>query len=276
MAMCLSLLHYKDVLTLIATFENGYASVHRLDPDADWVTTYRSQAHSQPILSLDIDPERRFFLTSSADSLIAKHPIPTDRHEIISVPESSARVVEIEEEEDSPKPQSLLSAALKSSSTPRGPAPSTVLQEWKDPLKVINTKHHGQQSLRIRSDGRIFATAGWDSKVRVYSVKTMKELAVLKWHQVGCYAVAFSDLTAPSTLSDSGSRPTQTQDTTPPNPSQASERSEAPHPEIIPKDTRTLVKTTTSVKDRRIAQAKSAHWLAAGAKDGKVSLWDIY
>ncbi|KAH6889189.1 WD40-repeat-containing domain protein [Thelonectria olida] len=275
MAMCLSLLHYKDALTLIATFENGYASVHRLDPDSNWITTYRSQAHSQPILSLDVDPERRFFLTSSADSLIAKHPIPTDRQEIISVPASNARVVEIEEdEEDPPKPQSLLSAALKSSSTSSRPATSPALQEWKDPLKVINTKHSGQQSLRIRSDGRIFATAGWDSKVRVYSAKTMKELAVLKWHQVGCYAVAFSDLTASSALSESESEPhpTQTQDTTPSDPSQSSERPQA----VISGDARTLVKTTTSVKDRRIAQAKSTHWLAAGAKDGKISLWDIY
>ncbi len=30
------------------------------------------------------------------------------------------------------------------------------------------------------------------------------------------------------------------------------------------------------VKDRRIQHAKTAHWVVAGAKDGKVSLWDIY
>ena len=29
----------------------------------------------------------------------------------------------------------------------------------------------------VRSDGRIFATAGWDSAVRVYSAATLKELA---------------------------------------------------------------------------------------------------
>ncbi|KAH6698929.1 WD repeat-containing protein, partial [Verticillium dahliae] len=55
-----------------------------------------------------------------------------------------------------------------------------------------HTKHSGQQSLRFRDDGRVFATGGWDAMVRVYSGKTMKEVAVLKWHEVGCYAVAFA------------------------------------------------------------------------------------
>ncbi|RAK79955.1 WD40 repeat domain-containing protein, partial [Aspergillus fijiensis CBS 313.89] len=57
------------------------------------------------------------------------------------------------------------------------------------PAKVVKTRHAGQQGLRVRSDGRILATAGWDSRVRVYSCKTLKEVAVLKWHREGCYAV---------------------------------------------------------------------------------------
>ncbi|KAI5457112.1 WD40-repeat-containing domain protein [Mariannaea sp. PMI_226] len=252
MAMCLSLFHHANALTLIAAFENGYASVHRLSSDGDWVTTYRSQSHSQPILSIDVDPERRFFLSSSADSLIAKHPIPIDRQEVISIPESRERVVEIEDED---------------------PA-SRLLQEWKDPLKVTNTKHSGQQSIRIRSDGRIFATAGWDSKVRVYSAKTLKELAVLKWHQVGCYAVAFSHLTPSGPLVESEARATPGA-----SPSDASQpsQSEPPQSAVIPHVSQQLIKSTnTSVKDRRVTQAKTTHWVAAGAKDGKVSLWDVY
>ena len=31
-----------------------------------------------------------------------------------------------------------------------------------------------------------------------------------------------------------------------------------------------------SVKERRIKMAKETHWLAAGSKDGRISLWDIY
>ena len=61
-------------------------------------------------------------------------------------------------------------------------------------LKTLNTKHAGQQDLTVRSDGKIFATAGWDARIRVYSTKTMRELAVLKWHKQGCYAVAFAQV----------------------------------------------------------------------------------
>lgn len=261
MAMCLALLHHNDALTLIAAFENGYATVQRLEPDGQWTTTYHSQAHSQPVLSLSVHQD--YFITSSADSIVAKHPIPSDLFFPIENTEpqnSTERVVEIIEEE--PKaPKSLLSAALKGSSSQSKPAPPRKGVPWKDPLKTINTKHSGQQSLSIRSDGKIFATAGWDSKVRVYSVKTMKELAVLKWHQVGCYAVAFAD----ATISDAA-KETEIQ----------MSESESQDQSIVSRRTGSLIPTGLSVKDQRIATARKTHWIAAGAKDGKISLWDIY
>ncbi|RMD41330.1 hypothetical protein DV735_g3791, partial [Chaetothyriales sp. CBS 134920] len=34
-------------------------------------------------------------------------------------------------------------------------------------FKTANTKHAGQQGLSVRSDGKIFATAGWDARARV-------------------------------------------------------------------------------------------------------------
>jgi hypothetical protein len=37
---------------------------------------------------------------------------------------------------------------------------------------------------------------------------------------------------------------------------------------------RRLVDVT--VKERRIKQSMETHWLVAGAKDGKISLWDVY
>jgi hypothetical protein len=58
-----------------------------------------------------------------------------------------------------------------------------------------DTKHSGQASLAIRSDSLLCATAGWDARIRVYSVKTLRELAVLKWHKTGCLAVAFGNPT---------------------------------------------------------------------------------
>jgi WD40 repeat protein len=219
---------------------------------------YHSQAHSQPVLSLSVYND--FFITSSADSIIAKHPIPTDLFfplEDPVPPVSTERVVEIIDDE--PKAKSSLSAGLQSSSRASTSAPAKGIA-WKDPLKSINTKHSGQQSLDIRSDGRIFATAGWDSKVRVYSTKTMKELAVLKWHQVGCYAVAFADVK----VSDQAKISTPNQE------------DEAKTTGSLSTRTGSLVGAGLSVKEQRIETARKTHWIAAGAKDGKISLWDIY
>ena len=119
--------------------------------------------------------------------------------------------------------------------------------------KTIQTKHSGQQSLTVRSDGRIFSTAGWDGRLRVYSTKSMKELAVLKWHKEGCYALDMATI-----------------DPTPAPTSDGADPAEMP-------TSRQLTRGIQgSVQQQRDHKAQTTHWLAAGAKDGKVSLWDIY
>ncbi|KAK0938189.1 Astra associated protein 1 Asa1 [Friedmanniomyces endolithicus] len=110
--------------------------------------------------------------------------------------------------------------------------------------RIVRTKHAGQQSLTVRPDGRIFATAGWDGRVRVYSAKTMKELAVLKWHKEGVYAVAFAT-DQDDDAADSG-------------------------------DGKAVGKREMTVSEQRVRKTQETHWLAAGSKDGKVSLWDVY
>ncbi|POR34730.1 ASTRA-associated protein 1 [Tolypocladium paradoxum] len=262
MAMSLRLLHLGGCLTLLAGFEDGCASVHRLDAAGGWIMTYRSQAHSQPILSLDVHPSREYFLTSSADSILAKHPIPTAR-QAVSVANTGGRTTEATGSGGS-SGGSLLSDAPKTSADSRFP-PSERLEEWKHPLKSVNTKHSGQQSLRIRSDGKIFATAGWDTNIRVYSCKTLKELAVLQWHKTGAYAVALADV-----------GPGGSDQSSP----EVAERAAQNASTALPSQTTTSLVGANAgsfgVKDRRIRQAKVAHWVAAGAKDGKVSLWDVY
>lgn len=119
-----------------------------------------------------------------------------------------------------------------------------------EPIKLVQTKHAGQQGLRVRSDGKIFATAGWDGRARVYSAKTLKELAVLKWHKEGCYTVAFA-LIDPDMLLDMNRTETE------------------------------VAKATDSQLMQNVGQtrnlvAHSTHWLAVGSKDGKISLWEIY
>ncbi|KFA48753.1 hypothetical protein S40293_01526 [Stachybotrys chartarum IBT 40293] len=264
MAMSLVLFHHQETLTLLAGFENGYASVHRLLENGIWITTYRSQAHSQPILSLDIHPSCESFITSSADSIIAKHPIPTTQQEVPAPFDPSNRIIEEIEASGETSP-SLLSAGLKKQPAQNTSSSTSTWKEWEHPLKVVNTKHAGQQGLRLRSDGRIFATAGWDTKIRIYSAKTMKELAVLQWHKVGCYAVAFANVKTadPSSSDSTGDTGSQSQN-------------------VDETLTQAMVNTTgnrgqqTSVALRRISQARTTHWVAAGAKDGKISLWDMY
>jgi len=123
------------------------------------------------------------------------------------------------------------------------------------PAKISNTKHAGQQDLTLRGDGKVFATAGWDARIRVYSTKTMRELAVLKWHQDGCYSVAFAN----SCLLD------------------VYEGSSKPSKDQVLMASKTSTDSALEViRHQRSIKAQMMHWLAAGGKDGKISLWDIY
>ncbi|CAK3928457.1 ASTRA-associated 1 [Lecanosticta acicola] len=188
-------------LIVVAGYESGQACIwQQKDAKRHWQLTYMQKSHTQPVLSLSIAPTQGTFFTSSADAIVARHPLTS------SVP-----------------------------------------------TKTIQTKHAGQQGLVVRSDERIFATAGWDGRMRVYSVKSMKELAVLKWHKEGCYALAFAN------LSDKDD-------------TDGSEKTE-----IVSKEADgALSKRDLTVSQQRAETAKSTHWLAAGSQDGKVSLWDIY
>ena len=162
-----------------------------------------------PVLSMIISPSKDHYITSSADAIIAKHPLP---------------------------------------------AAKSIWQTELKPIKISQTKHSGQQGLSYRSDGKVFATAGWDSQVRVYSGKTTKELAVLGWHKTGCYATAFASVSLSENLS-------------------SEDVDEQPDSTAVISKSNPHIGT---VQRRRDEKAQSTHWFAAGAKDGKISLWDIY
>ncbi|KAK4121632.1 WD40 repeat-like protein [Parathielavia appendiculata] len=290
MVMALSLFHQAGTLTLVAGYENGVATVAQLGSHGVWVIKYQAKCHSQPILSLDVSPPKNFFLTSSADAVISKHPLPLvsppSRSSQISQSPTSPSIYNPSPPEADPQ-KSLLTAALSrvttSPSSPPVPlTPNSAETIQHQPLKTVNTKHAGQQSLRIRFDGRIFATAGWDSKVRVYSAKTLNEVAVLKWHIAGCYAAAFA---AVDVDSESESTPQQEQQQQQEeNEQEEKSRVEAEKggaqdggDEEARKDVTVVPKLVEmSVREKRIRQARTTHWLAAGSKDGKVSLWDVF
>lgn len=286
--MALSLFWRHESLILLAGYENGLAVVARRRHGGAWDILYKFQAHSQPILSLDFAPDKEYFLTSGADAIIAKHPIPNANSATAPIPgfkrteesETGRDKNELEEPRRQPTDAniSLPSAGLASTSTSNSETQPRDLPKNAaaavSPLKIIDTKHSGQQGLQIRSDGRIFATAGWDSKLRVYSAKTMTELAVLKWHDVGCYATAFSVL-------EDGQKNAPDDSKNMPRKSEIEERITHSDDAIITRNEKTATVAVNrpgelSVKDKRIKTAKEAHWLAGGSKDGKISLWDIY
>ncbi|TGJ83611.1 hypothetical protein E0Z10_g5133 [Xylaria hypoxylon] len=289
MVMALTLLWRHESLFLLAGYENGLAFVARRRHGGAWDILYKYQAHSQPILSLDFGPDKEYFITSGADAIIAKHPIPHANATTPLFPVSKAtetlkiglnnKAPEGLREQPTNANSSLLSAGLAATPTPTAETPprglpKKVTEVETSPLKIADTKHSGQQGLQIRSDGRIFATAGWDSKIRVYSAKTMAELAVLKWHDVGCYAAAFAVL-------DAGQKDASEDSKDSPQKSALQRPTKSIDDPYTMRRKDTTVTTTTrpgelSVKERRVKMAKKAHWLAAGSKDGKISLWDIY
>lgn len=274
MAMAVKLVRHQvsQRILLLAGYEGGVTAAFKLPKSCTGPgiesaeLVYLSQPHSQPILSLDASPEGDTYFTSSADAMLAMHRIsmPANiseeqesshhRQESSSEPppETDTTTHDTPEEEavstqfvkrsmnqarkEHPKPSGLSSVfSSNQHSQAKGamlPQPVTV----QPPYKAVNTKHAGQQSLRVRSDGRLVITGGWDTRIRIYSSKTLKEVAVLKWHKQGVYAVAFSEILTVEDLKD--------QD---------------------------YVR-----REQRETQMKLKHWVAAGAKDGKISLWQVY
>ena len=211
--MALGILAETSQIQVTAGYESGHTMVFvQNDPGAPFQRLYCHRPHSQPILSLSISPDHDHYFTSSADAILAKHPLPAAK--------------------------SIWKTELQS-------------------LKISKTKHSGQQGLQVRSDGRVFATAGWDARIRVYSTKTMKELAVLKWHKGGCYATAFAAI-GDGTLDGDAAQATE-------------DLKSLGNMDLVQQSS-----AVNTVQQRRDEKARSTHWLAAGSKDGKVSLWDIY
>lgn len=213
--MALRLFHSNSQLILLAGYESGHAIVFTLNPKTNiWHTAYSSKPHSQPVLSLDYHP-------------------PPDPSAPLTFYTSSADSIIAKHE-----------TKQNADSTNSNEVPSS-------PSQVINTRHAGQQGLSLRSDGRIFATAGWDSRIRVYTAKNMKEVAVLKWHREGCYAVAFARIFDRRDEPPSG---------------------DGGYSDEVAQGNDTIA----TVSQQREERTRQAHVLAAGSKDGRVSLWEIF
>ena len=108
----------------------------------------------------------------------------------------------------------------------------------------------------------------------------MKEVAVLKWHGEGCYATAFAAVREVDVEEEGKGKGT------------GEEREGAGGNLVLREqdsgnagDVSTAIMASTrdeadskisTIQQRRDLKAQTTHWLAAGSKDGNVSLWDIY
>lgn len=147
---------------------------------------------------------------------------------------------------------SLLSSAPPQARHKPSPPPAPIVT-MQPAYKTIDTKHAGQQSLLVRSDGRLLVTGGWDARIRIYSMKSLKEVAVLKWHKEGVYAVGFGEVLDVQDL-------------------RREEKDAGDEGEGIIKRETGLGK----LQRQREEQLRLKHWVVAGAKDGKVSLWEVF
>ena len=61
-------------------------------------------------------------------------------------------------------------------------------------FETIKIKERGIGDVKIRSDGKIFATAGWDGAIRVFRVNKLQPLAILRYHEVSVHVIEFGDI----------------------------------------------------------------------------------
>jgi WD40 repeat protein len=75
--MCLRITQKLDdssQFILAAGYESGHACVYNVS-STSWSLLYTFKSHSQPVLSLTIHPSQESFYTTSADAILAHHPI---------------------------------------------------------------------------------------------------------------------------------------------------------------------------------------------------------
>ena len=221
---------------------NSPASVSHAPSDIITASFGQTSGHKMVVNERVLDsPPAEFIGKGNVQGVSTAEPLDfSKKHIPRAVESSSARPAGL---------ASLLSSAPLPLAQESSPVPAIVPAQ--PAYKIANTKHAGQQSLRMRSDGRLLVTGGWDSRVRIYSTKTLKEVAVLKWHKEGVYAVDFGEVLQEDDL-DGHIQPGE-------------------QSEIAKRET-----GLSRLQRQREKRMQLKHFVVAGAKDGKVSLWEVF
>lgn len=77
-----------------------------------------------------------------------------------------------------------------------------ILDQDLRPKRQVQLRNGGLNCLSIRHDGRIYASSGWDHRLRVFSAKSHKSLCVLELHDESLNCLAFGQTLLASGSSD--------------------------------------------------------------------------
>ncbi|KAI8602695.1 WD40-repeat-containing domain protein [Dissophora ornata] len=157
----------------------------------------------------------------------------------------------------------------------------------------IALKSNGIADIKIRSDNKIIGLAGWDGRIRVFSAKTLKPLAVLKYHREGLYCLAFAvvrdrkpsaegieveQTRATSSDETRGGSKLSSSTTGDGDRDPGSEGNNMGESESEGDDSGSDSDEGSDLEDalegRRVWSKR--HWIAAGGKENRVSLWEMY
>ncbi|EGC38380.1 hypothetical protein DICPUDRAFT_148995 [Dictyostelium purpureum] len=61
-----------------------------------------------------------------------------------------------------------------------------------DVTKTHKLNNPGISEIKIRNDEKIYATSGWDKRIRIFNFKKQTPLAILKYHSESVYSIDFS------------------------------------------------------------------------------------
>ncbi|KAF9353106.1 ASTRA complex subunit [Mortierella sp. AD094] len=141
-------------------------------------------------------------------------------------------------------------------------------------------KSNGIADIKIRSDNKIIGLAGWDGRIRIFSAKALKPLAVLKHHREGLYCLGFAQIRGldQSANAEGAAADDQNKVETGTEKNSASALRGVDDGDGSDKDSEDESDEDSDseyILEDRLKWSRR-HWIAVGGKENRISLWEIY